>query len=76
MQKDAEEYRKKKIEVGEMLGKVDEKNEKSQGAAGTTPGGFMNKFGREAFDRAGEEGLEAGIKRGKYFMDNKMDQDE
>jgi len=26
MQRDAEEYRKKKIEVGEMLGKVDEIN--------------------------------------------------
>lgn len=36
----------------------------------------MNKFGREAFERAGQEGVEAGIKRGKYFMDSTMDRDE
>ena len=51
-------------------------NQKATDVAHTTPGGFMNKFGREAFERAGEEGVEAGIRRGKYFMDSKMDRDE
>jgi len=76
MQKDAEDYRRKKIEVGEILGKVDQENQKTLDSSGKLAGGFMNKFGQEAFERAGKEGLEAGIKRGKYFMDNTMDRDE
>ena len=76
MQKDAQDYRQKKIEVGEMLGRVEEKNLAAQSSSGKAAGGFMNQFGREAFERAGQEGVEAGIKRGKYFMDNTMDRDE
>lgn len=68
MQKDAEAYRNKKMEVGEILEKMDE--EKDRNEKGTNKGGFMNKFGKEVFEQAGKEGIEGRINRGKYFMDS------
>ena len=68
MQKDAEAYRDKKMEVGKVLEKADlEKDRKEKGGQ---KGGFMNKFGRDVFEHAGKEGIEGRINRGKYFMDS------
>lgn len=48
MQKDAETYRNKKMEVGEILQKVD--IEKGAEEKGSNKGGFMSKFGRDVFE--------------------------